>query len=119
MSAICTCKRPDVKQTDGGEKFCKTCGCWWDLRYGSIDPFAMGFEIVYKNDGPKFNLPKHPHRGCNARRADPPKIGRNKICRCGSAKKYKHCCLRSDEQSQHNNTSLQQIVDLHRKACGS
>ena len=28
------------------------------------------------------------------------KIGRNDTCPCGSAKKYKHCCLQKDEQAE-------------------
>lgn len=28
-----------------------------------------------------------------------PKMGRNALCRCGSGKKYKHCCLTKDEEA--------------------
>ena len=33
------------------------------------------------------------HKSSNPTRRPEPKIGRNDMCPCGSAKKYKHCCL--------------------------
>jgi tetratricopeptide (TPR) repeat protein len=29
------------------------------------------------------------------------KTGRNQPCRCGSGKKYKHCCLAKDDEARH------------------
>lgn len=28
------------------------------------------------------------------------RLGRNELCRCGSGKKYKRCCLRKDETTE-------------------
>jgi hypothetical protein len=33
-------------------------------------------------------------------KAPPGRQGRNEPCHCGSGKKYKHCCLAKDEESE-------------------
>ena len=32
--------------------------------------------------------------GCNLKKSDADKVGRNDLCPCGSGKKYKRCCGR-------------------------
>ena len=36
----------------------------------------------------------------------PKALGRNDLCRCGSGKKYKHCCLEKDNKRLVSKTAL-------------
>lgn len=80
MSAVCTCYNPEVRDSEGGEKFCKRCGHWWLPQHGSMDPATPGLNL---------QLMRHAARVRHAQ----PKTARNAPCPCGSGKKHKKCCL--------------------------
>src|SRR5512147_1185699 len=53
---------------------------------------AAAVTAIYRYFEPHRRLAARSDRGSASYRRPMPKIGRNDPCRCGSGKKYKHCC---------------------------
>ena len=77
MSEICRCSNPDLAHSGQttNPPYCRKCGAWWVVEYGSVVP---GTRAAEKR-----------HLGEQRTRV---KVGRNEPCPCGSGKKYKKCC---------------------------
>lgn len=88
---MCVCDQPKLEKsetsTPPGQVYCTECGRWYDKETWKEDRAFLRNQAAEEEKIRKQAF----HRLARTQK-NPPKIGRNDPCKCGSGKKYKKCC---------------------------